>query len=132
VIELHLSGMKARNGTLVFVCSTCNVPPNFSLNIVAEGKPRPTCPGKGYRRMPSTALRHEPTSLWLRSRLQKLWLLRATGHGWNACGRALGASGVRALLVCRQFLFPHNTYRLYWDTNVLRESQSPLDCSHEG
>jgi hypothetical protein len=38
VIELHLSGMKARNGTLVFVCSTCKVPPNFSFGARASGE----------------------------------------------------------------------------------------------
>lgn len=38
MIELHLSGMKARNGTLVFVCSTCKVPPNFSFGAHASGE----------------------------------------------------------------------------------------------
>jgi transcription initiation factor IIE alpha subunit len=30
--------MKARNGTLVFVCSTCKVPPNFSFGARASGE----------------------------------------------------------------------------------------------
>ena len=31
MIEMHLSEMKARNGTLIFICSTCKVPPNFTF-----------------------------------------------------------------------------------------------------
>ncbi|MFZ0521590.1 MAG: hypothetical protein WAL95_11240 [Candidatus Acidiferrales bacterium] len=37
MIEHHLSGMKARNGTLVFVCTTCKVPPNFGFGAQANG-----------------------------------------------------------------------------------------------
>jgi hypothetical protein len=29
MIENHLSGMTARNGTVIFVCPTCKTPPNF-------------------------------------------------------------------------------------------------------
>jgi transcription initiation factor IIE alpha subunit len=35
---MHLSGMKARNGTLIFVCSTCKVPPNFTFGAQDKGK----------------------------------------------------------------------------------------------
>jgi transcription initiation factor IIE alpha subunit len=38
MIEDHLSGMKARNGTLVFVCSTCKVPPHFTFGAQAKGE----------------------------------------------------------------------------------------------
>jgi hypothetical protein len=38
VIEMHLSGMKARNGTLIFVCSTCKVPPNFTFGAQDKGE----------------------------------------------------------------------------------------------
>jgi transcription initiation factor IIE alpha subunit len=38
VIEHHLSGMKARNGTLVFVCATCKVPPNFTFGAQPNGE----------------------------------------------------------------------------------------------
>jgi hypothetical protein len=36
--ENHLSGMKARNGTLIFVCSTCKEPPNFTFGAQAKGE----------------------------------------------------------------------------------------------
>jgi transcription initiation factor IIE alpha subunit len=38
MIELHLCGMKARNGTIVFVCSTCRVAPNFTFGAQAKGE----------------------------------------------------------------------------------------------
>jgi hypothetical protein len=38
MIEMHLSGMKARNGTLIFVCSTCKVPPNFTFGAQENGE----------------------------------------------------------------------------------------------
>jgi hypothetical protein len=38
VIEHHLSGMKARNGTLVFVCATCKAPPNFTFGAQTNGE----------------------------------------------------------------------------------------------
>jgi hypothetical protein len=38
MIEDHLSGMKARNGTCVFVCSTCRVPPNFTFGAKPGGE----------------------------------------------------------------------------------------------
>ena len=38
MIENHLSGMKARNGTLIFVCSTCKVPPNFTFGADEKGE----------------------------------------------------------------------------------------------
>jgi hypothetical protein len=38
MIENHLSGMKARNGTVIFVCSTCKAPPNFTFGAHAQGK----------------------------------------------------------------------------------------------
>src|ERR1700691_983267 len=37
MVEDHLSGMKARNGTCVFVCSTCRVPPNFTFGAKPGG-----------------------------------------------------------------------------------------------
>jgi hypothetical protein len=38
MIENHLSGMKARNGTLIFVCSTCKTPPNFTFGSQHHGE----------------------------------------------------------------------------------------------
>jgi hypothetical protein len=38
MIENHLSGMKARNGTLIFVCSTCKEAPNFAFGAQAKGE----------------------------------------------------------------------------------------------
>jgi hypothetical protein len=38
MIEMHLSGMKARNGTLIFVCSTCKTPPNFTFGAQHKGE----------------------------------------------------------------------------------------------
>ena len=38
MIETHLSGMKARNGTLIFVCSTCKTPPNFTFGARDKGE----------------------------------------------------------------------------------------------
>lgn len=38
MIELHLSGMKARNGTAIFVCSTCKVPPHFTFGAHDKGE----------------------------------------------------------------------------------------------
>lgn len=38
MIEMHLSGMKARNGTTIFVCSTCKVPPTFSFGAQDRGE----------------------------------------------------------------------------------------------
>jgi hypothetical protein len=38
MIEMHLSGMKARNGTLVFICSTCRVPPSFAFGAQDKGE----------------------------------------------------------------------------------------------
>jgi uncharacterized C2H2 Zn-finger protein len=37
MIEMHLSGLRARNGTVVFVCSTCKVPPNFICGAKEKG-----------------------------------------------------------------------------------------------
>ena len=37
MIENHLSGMKARNGTLIFVCSTCKEPPIFTFGAHTNG-----------------------------------------------------------------------------------------------
>jgi hypothetical protein len=37
MIENHLSGMTARNGTLIFVCSTCKAPPNFTFGARDKG-----------------------------------------------------------------------------------------------
>ena len=38
MIESHRSGMKARNGTVIFVCSTCRVPPNFTFGARGTGE----------------------------------------------------------------------------------------------
>ena len=38
MIEHHLSGMKARNGTLIFICSTCKEPPNFTFGAAQKGE----------------------------------------------------------------------------------------------
>jgi hypothetical protein len=38
MIEMHLSGMKARNGTTIFVSSTCKVPPTFSFGAQDKGE----------------------------------------------------------------------------------------------
>jgi len=38
MIEMHLSGMKARNGTTIFVCSICKVPPTFSFGAQDKGE----------------------------------------------------------------------------------------------
>ena len=38
MIEMHLSAMKARNGTLIFVCSTCKTPPNFTFGAQHQGE----------------------------------------------------------------------------------------------
>jgi hypothetical protein len=38
MIEMHLPGMKARNGTLIFVCSTCKTPPNFTFGARDKGE----------------------------------------------------------------------------------------------
>jgi hypothetical protein len=38
MIEVHLSGMKARNGTTIFICSTCKVPPNFTFGAHDKGE----------------------------------------------------------------------------------------------
>ena len=38
MIENHLCGMKARNGTLIFVCSTCKEPPNFTFGAQDKGE----------------------------------------------------------------------------------------------
>jgi len=38
MIEMHLSAMKARNGTLIFVCSTCKTPPNFTFGAQDKGE----------------------------------------------------------------------------------------------
>jgi hypothetical protein len=38
MIETHLSGMKARNGTLIFVCSSCKTPPNFTFGARDKGE----------------------------------------------------------------------------------------------
>jgi len=38
MIEMHLSGMKARNGKIIFVCSTCKVPPNFTFGAQNKGE----------------------------------------------------------------------------------------------
>ncbi len=37
MIEKHLSGMKARNGTLIFICSTCRVPSIFTFGAKDHG-----------------------------------------------------------------------------------------------
>jgi hypothetical protein len=38
MIDDHLSGMTARNGLLIFVCSTCKEPPNFTFGAQASGE----------------------------------------------------------------------------------------------
>jgi transcription initiation factor IIE alpha subunit len=38
MIELHLAGMKARNGTIIFICSTCKVPPSFTFGAHDKGE----------------------------------------------------------------------------------------------
>jgi hypothetical protein len=38
MIENHLCGMKARNGTLIFVCSTCKAPPNCTFGAQDKGE----------------------------------------------------------------------------------------------
>jgi hypothetical protein len=38
MIEMHLSGTRARNGTLIFVCSTCKVPTNFTFGAQGKGE----------------------------------------------------------------------------------------------
>jgi hypothetical protein len=38
MIENHLSGMKARSGAVMFVCSTCKVAPNFLFGAEADGE----------------------------------------------------------------------------------------------
>ncbi len=38
MIELHLAGMRARNGTIIFICSTCKVPPNFTFGANDKGE----------------------------------------------------------------------------------------------
>ena len=38
MIENHLSGMRARNGAVMFICSTCKVPPNFVFGAEAKGE----------------------------------------------------------------------------------------------
>jgi hypothetical protein len=38
VIENHLSGMRVRNGTLIFICSTCKEPPNFTFGAEQKGE----------------------------------------------------------------------------------------------
>jgi hypothetical protein len=37
MIEGHLSGMKARNGTIIFICSTCKVPSIFTFGAKDNG-----------------------------------------------------------------------------------------------
>jgi hypothetical protein len=37
MIEGHLSGMKARNGTIIFICSTCKVPSIFTFGAKDDG-----------------------------------------------------------------------------------------------
>jgi hypothetical protein len=38
MIENHLSGMKARSGAVMFVCSTCKVLPIFAFGSEREGE----------------------------------------------------------------------------------------------
>jgi hypothetical protein len=38
MIENHLSGMKARSGAVMFLCSACRVAPNFRFGAEAEGE----------------------------------------------------------------------------------------------
>jgi hypothetical protein len=38
MIENHLSGMKARNGAVMFLCATCKVAPNFLFGAGADGE----------------------------------------------------------------------------------------------
>jgi hypothetical protein len=38
MIEMHMTGVKARNGKLVFVCSTCRVPPSFAFGAEDKGE----------------------------------------------------------------------------------------------
>ena len=38
MIENHLSGMKARNGAVMFICSTCKVAPNFVFGAEKGGE----------------------------------------------------------------------------------------------
>jgi len=46
VIENHLSGMKARSGAVMFLCSACRVAPNFRFGAEADGEffYLPICP----------------------------------------------------------------------------------------
>jgi hypothetical protein len=37
MIEQHLSGMKARNGTTLFACSTCKTAPTFTFGMQDSG-----------------------------------------------------------------------------------------------
>jgi hypothetical protein len=38
MIERHLTAVKARNGKLIFVCSTCRVPPSFAFGAQDKGE----------------------------------------------------------------------------------------------
>jgi hypothetical protein len=38
MIEQHLSGMKARNGTTLFTCSTCKTAPTFTFGVQDNGE----------------------------------------------------------------------------------------------
>ena len=38
MIENHLSGMRARSGVVMYVCSTCKVAPNFLFGAEADGE----------------------------------------------------------------------------------------------
>jgi hypothetical protein len=38
MIEQHLSGMKARNGTTLFACSTCKTAPTFTFGAQDNGE----------------------------------------------------------------------------------------------
>ncbi|HEY0702137.1 MAG TPA: hypothetical protein VGD60_05160 [Candidatus Acidoferrales bacterium] len=38
MIEGHLCGMRARNGTIIFICSTCRVPSIFTFGAKDDGQ----------------------------------------------------------------------------------------------
>jgi|HubBroStandDraft_4_1064222.scaffolds.fasta_scaffold33055_1 hypothetical protein len=38
MIEQHLSGIKARNGTMLFACSTCKTAPTFTFGAQDNGE----------------------------------------------------------------------------------------------
>jgi len=61
-----------------------------------SGRPR-----RKYNVLPSAGRKCQ----WTRDRLQKLWMLRATGHTWKQVGKALGVSHFTAMSARRRY-FP--------------------------